>query len=210
MSTLKNHVLRVSLLLTAFAIGSTSFVVFMEYNTHDTIIENDRQSLLKTIHAIVPVDQYNNKILTDTLILDSSKQLSNDSGNIIYRARMNGAPVAVVFTAIAPNGYNGKIKILVGVAFDGCLTGVRVIQHKETPGLGDKIDAKKSDWILNFRGLSLSNPNLGKWRVRKDGGEIDQFTGATITPRAVIAVVKKSLLYFDAHRDELFTLAGIQ
>jgi electron transport complex protein RnfG len=109
-----------------------------------------------------------------------------------------------VLSSIAPNGYNGEIKLLIGIKYNGELAGVRVISHKETPGLGDKIDAKKSDWILKFEGLSLTNPTESKWKVAKDGGEFDQFTGATITPRAIVEAVKKSLVFFQQHRDQLF------
>ena len=207
MNIVKKHILRVGLVLAAFATGSASLVVLTEYNTRNKIIANERLTLLKAIDAVIPRNQYNNTILTDTLILDSNKLLGTNDMNTVYRARLNGAPAAAVLTVIAPNGYNGKIDILVGIAFDGHLIGVRVIQHKETPGLGDKIDVKKTDWILNFKGLSLFNSDVGKWQVKKDGGEFDQFTGATITPRAVIAAVKKSLMYFDEHRDKLFAIA---
>ncbi len=207
MSALRDHILRVGLVLAAFAIGATSLVVLTENETHDKIIENERQTLLNAINAVIAKDQYNNEILADTVVLEANNQLGTNENSIVYRARLNDEPVAVVLSAIAPNGYNGKIKLLVGIAFDGRLTGVRVISHKETPGLGDKIDTKKADWILNFKGLSLSNPNVSKWKVKKDGGEFDQFTGATITPRAVVTAVKNSLLYFDAHRDELFVIS---
>ena len=207
MSALRNHILRVGLVLAAFAIGATSLVVLTEKNTHDKIIENERQTLLNAINAVIANDLYNNEILADTLNLEANKQLGTTATSTVYRARLDEKSVAVVLSAIAPNGYNGKIKLLVGIAFDGRLTGVRVISHKETPGLGDKIDPKKADWILNFKSLSLSNPDESKWKVKKDGGEFDQFTGATITPRAVVTAVKNALLYFDAHRDELFIIS---
>jgi H+/Na+-translocating ferredoxin:NAD+ oxidoreductase subunit G len=204
MNAFKNHILRVGLTLAAFAIAATSLVVLTEDTTHDKIIDEDRKTLLKAINAVITNDQYDNEILTDTLILGSNKNLGTKKVSTVYRARKNGKPVAAVLTTIAPNGYNGKIKLLVGIAFDGSLTGVRVIQHKETPGLGDKIDLKKADWILNFTGRSLSNPDESRWKVKKDGGDFDQFTGATITPRAVVGAVKKALLYFNTHRDALF------
>ncbi len=96
--------------------------------------------------------------------------------------------------------------MLVGIYNDGTLAGVRVINHKETPGLGDKIDASRSDWIKQFEGLSLENPSSAKWKVKKDGGAFDQFTGATITPRAVVRAVKGSLEYFKNHREALFAI----
>lgn len=206
MNMFKDHILRVGLILAVFAIGSSSFVVLTEGATHDKILENERETLLNAINAVIPQDRYNNEILSDTLILGSNKLLGTKEISTAYRARNNGEPVAVAFTAIAPNGYNGKIHLLVGISFEGELTGVRVIKHKETPGLGDKIDIKKADWILGFNGLSLSNPDESMWKVKKDGGEFDQFTGATITPRAIVTAVKKALLYFDKRRDELFAV----
>jgi len=206
MNIFKDHMLRVGLLLAAFAIGATSLVVVTEVQTHDKIIDNERQTLLNAINAVIAQDSYNNEIITDTLLLAEQSELGTKEPTTVYRARNDNTPVAVALTAIAPNGYNGKIKLLVGIAYDGSLTGVRVINHKETPGLGDKIDAKKADWIFSFNGLSLTQPQQSMWKVKKDGGQFDQFTGATITPRAVVSAVKKALLYFDNHKDELFAI----
>jgi len=200
----KTKIWKVGLMLALFAIGATSLVSLTEANTRDKIIENERQTLLAAINALVDSNDYDNDILTDTLLIPRVRQLGTSDFTDVYRARMGGSPVAAVFTSIAPNGYNGKIKLLVGVYYDGTLAGVRVINHKETPGLGDKINVKKSDWILQFKGLSLTNPSESLWKVKKDGGDFDQFTGATITPRAVVTAVKKSLQYFEKNRDELF------
>lgn len=207
MNAFITKVLPVGLILATFAIIATSLVSLTEESTHDKIIENERQTLLAALNALVDISRYDNDILTDTLSLAAVAELGTKDITQVYRARKGNTPIAAVFTSIAPNGYNGKIKLLVGIYYDGSLAGVRVIQHKETPGLGDKIDLKKADWILNFNGLSLQNPAESKWKVKKDGGEFDQFTGATITPRAIVTAVKKALLYFDAHRDELFEVA---
>jgi electron transport complex protein RnfG len=206
MKNFNQHVLRVGLLLGLFAVVATTLVALTEQNTREQIRENEREALLSGINALIPHDEYDNAILQDTLILPPSKLLATEEPSQVYRARKDGQPVAAVFTAVAPNGYSGKIKMLVGVYYDGSLAGVRVINHKETPGLGDKIDEKRTDWILQFEGLSLDNPGSAKWKVKKDGGEFDQFTGATITPRAVVSAVKHSLEYFNAHRDELFAV----
>jgi len=122
----------------------------------------------------------------------------------VFRARKNNEPVAAVLTSVAPDGYSGSIKILIAVYADGSLSGVRVISHKETPGLGDKIDAQRDDWILQFAGLSLSSPDKSRWKVKKDGGDFDQFTGATITARAVVNAIKRTLEFFEANQDKLF------
>jgi len=204
MDTIKTKILYVGLMLAIFAIAATSLVSLTEANTRDRILENERQTLLAAINALVDSSEYDNDILSDTLLIPGSRQLGTKDFTDVYRARKEGSPIAAVFTSIAPNGYNGKIKLLVGVYSDGTLAGVRVIKHKETPGLGDKIDVKKADWILKFKGLSLTNPNESRWKVKKDGGEFDQFTGATITPRAIVTAVKKALQYFEKNQDELF------
>src|SRR5690606_38890243 len=122
----------------------------------------------------------------------------------VYRAYRQGAPVAALFMIVAPDGYSGSIKMLLGVWADGRVAGVRVLAHKETPGLGDKIELARADWILSFNGKSIGQPPLEGWAVKADGGVFDQFTGATITPRAVVGAVKRALLYFNTHREQLF------
>ena len=204
MNQIQSHILKVALMLAVFAIVATSLVSFTEINTREQIKENERLALLAALNELVDADSYNNNILTDTILLPAVSELGTTDATQVYRARKNEKPVATVLTSIAPNGYNGKIKLLISINYDGSLGGVRVIQHKETPGLGDKIETKKTDWILGFKGLSLHNPNQSKWKVKKDGGDFDQFTGATITPRAIVTAVKKALLYFDQHHDELF------
>jgi electron transport complex protein RnfG len=127
----------------------------------------------------------------------------------VFVASEHGTPVATIFASIAPNGYNASIRLLIGVTPDGAISGVRVVSHRETPGLGDRIDTAKSNWILQFDRKTLQVPALPGWAVDKDeGGEFDTLTGATVTSRAVVNAVKNTLLYFDAHRDELFTNAA--
>ncbi|EGL53129.1 MAG: electron transport complex subunit RsxG [Pseudomonadota bacterium] len=204
MADFKKHVLRVGAVLGLFAIVATTMVAFTEQNTRQQIKENERQALLDAINTLIPHEQYDNAILQDTLALPKTEELGTEETTQVYRARKQNQPVAVVLTVVAPNGYSGRIKMLVGIYNDGTLAGVRVINHKETPGLGDKIDASRSNWIKQFEGLSLENPSSAKWKVKKDGGAFDQFTGATITPRAVVKAVKASLEYFKNHREALF------
>ena len=111
------------------------------------------------------------------------------------------------FDLLAPDGYGGPIQLLVGINYDETVAGVRVVSHRETPGLGDGIDDRRSDWVLGFDGRSLSDPPPKQWAVERDGGLFDQFTGATITPRAVVKAVRDSLVYFSADKDALFTQA---
>lgn len=193
-----------TIMLTLFAIVGTALVAFTFSSTKSRIAENQRQALLHSIDAIIPASMYNNRIFDDTARIPPSKLLSTNKPVTAYRARKNGRPVAVAFPVIAPDGYNGAIKLLVGVRYDGTLAGVRVITENETPGLGDQIEADRSNWILGFSGKSLDNPDAKGWAVKKDGGIFDQFTGATITPRAVVKAVHHALLYYRGHRQFLF------
>lgn len=192
-----------ALLLMLFATIGAALVGFSYDSTYEIIKENERRTLLKQLNYIVPASDYDNDLLSDTLELAADKNLGSTEPSTAYRAKKQGKNVAVVFSVIAPNGYNGSIHLLVGIYSDGNLAGVRVVKHRETPGLGDAIEAKRSDWILEFTGKSLSNPNSRQWKVKRDGGEFDQFTGATITPRAVVKAVHSALLYFETNKKTL-------
>ncbi|EMR12779.1 electron transport complex protein RnfG [Methylophaga lonarensis MPL] len=202
----ENPALRVGLLLAIFAITATVLVALTETQTRERIVENQRQATLRAIAAVVPEQSFDNDILTDTLTLPATAALGTTEATTVYRARLDETPVAAVLNVVAPNGYSGSIHMLVGIYYDGTVSGVRVIAHKETPGLGDKIDERRDDWILQFSGLSLENPPAVRWKVKRDGGSFDQFTGATITPRAVVGAVQQALIYFQEHRDRLFMI----
>jgi electron transport complex protein RnfG len=118
--------------------------------------------------------------------------------------RRTGAPVAVAIRSIAPDGYRGPLELLVVIAPDGKLIGVRVIRHNETPGLGDAFENRDADWLTRFRGLSLTNPPQQRWTVRRDGGDFDAFTGATITPRAIVKAVRRTLEFYRGNPELLF------
>lgn len=198
------QILLSGLFLCLFAVVGTSFVAVTEYNTRQAIAENERRVLLRNLHALLPAEKLDNDIVSDMRLIAASPLLGTVNKSLVYRARLRGEPVAVVFNSIAPNGYSGKIHLLVGIYFDGSIAGVRTIKHAETPGLGDAIEIKKSPWILDFDDKSLDNPARARWSVERDGGEFDQFTGATITPRAVVQAVEKTLLYYDKNADNLF------
>ena len=187
-----------------FAVAGTTLVAVTEYGTSEAIADNERRLLLRNLHALLPPERFDNDIANDILELPASPLLGTDEASVAYRARRQGAPVAVIFNSIAPNGYSGRIHLLVGVYVDGSVAGVRVVKHAETPGLGDAIERRKSDWILGFDGKSLANPDRQGWQVKRDGGDFDQLTGATITPRAVVAAVHDSLLYYQQNADMLF------
>ena len=203
MSVFKNMTIS-AVLLGLFAIAGTGMVSLTYENTAERIAANHRATLLKTLHELIPPEQHDNDMFSDTICVTDPTLLGSNSAVNVYRARKAGQPVAAIIESIAPDGYNGNIYLLVAIRYNGELAGVRVINHKETPGLGDAIDVSRSDWILGFSGKSLQNPKLEQWAVKRDGGDFDQFTGATITPRAVVKAVRNSLIYFNQHRDELF------
>ena len=161
---------------------------------------------LERLNNILPADKYDNDLLQDKITLSADALLGLKEAATAYVATLDNKPVGVVLPAIAPNGYNGSIHLLVGIYANGMLAGVRVTRHRETPGLGDAIETSRSDWIHNFAGKSLTIPSAQKWKVKRDGGEFDQFTGATISPRAIVKAVHSALLYFAKYRDTLFKL----
>ncbi len=191
-------------LLWLFAVVGTALVAVTQVETQDKIEHNERQVLLRNLYALIPQQQLDNDITQDILQIPPSSELGTEKESIIYRARKNGEPVAAIFNAVAPDGYSGKIYLLIAVYYDGSLAGVRAVKHNETPGLGDLIEERKSKWIHGFDGKSLNNPQPEHWKVKRDGGDFDQITGATITPRAIVKAVKNTLLYFNSRREELF------
>ncbi|MBS1213109.1 MAG: rsxG [Proteobacteria bacterium] len=190
-------------ILGLFSVLATGLVSVVHHGTRERIAENQRQTLLHTLQAVLPADSYDNDILKDAIEVEHP-DLDAHRPVPVYRARRGGQPVAAVLVPTAPDGYNGEIKLLVAIYKNGELAGVRVLTHKETPGLGDPIEESKSDWVLRFSGLSLDNPPVMQWKVKRDGGAFDQFTGATITPRAVVKAVRKALSYFDLNKKALF------
>ena len=201
----RRQILISGLFLWLFAVVGTSLVALTEFGTREPILENERLILLRNLNALLPQEQLDNDIVNDVLELPANSLLGTDTPSLVYRARKQGTPVAAIFSSIAPQGYSGKIHLLVGVYTDGRIAGVRVIKHSETPGLGDAIEVRKSPWITEFNDKSLDRPDQKGWQVKRDGGEFDQFTGATITPRAVVRAVRNTLLYYRENADMIFT-----
>ncbi|GAB5450740.1 MAG: electron transport complex subunit RsxG [Halioglobus sp.] len=205
---LRQSITRNSLLLALFAVCTTLLIVGTHLSTKEDIAEQIRRAEEKALLQIIPRDRHDNSMLDDTLPAGpASAGLQLAEEKRIYRARSEGRIVAVIVPAVAPDGYSGAIDLIVGINRDGSVAGVRTLTHKETPGLGDKVDLRKSDWILSFNGRSLSNPRPEGWAVKKDKGEFDQFTGATITPRAVVAAVRRALEFGQENRAELFEIS---
>jgi electron transport complex protein RnfG len=195
---------RAASILTLFAILGAGLVAYSFQITQEQIKCNERTALLRILNALIPTDLYDNQLFKDTRQIQNEAFLGTPEPVMIYRARKGQQPVASVILPVAPNGYNGRIQLLIGINYEGSLLGVRVLSHQETPGLGDNIELRRSNWILSFNGLSLNNPDESGWEVKRDGGIFDQFTGATITPRAVVKAIHNTLIFYQHYRDEIF------
>lgn len=200
----RRQILGAGLLLAAFALLGTALLNGTQWHSAPYIAANERQTLLDSLSVVIPPDSFDNDILDDSITISDPELLGMAGPTRVYRARLRGQDTAVAFLIVAPGGYSGSINLLMGVRADGGISGVRVISHHETPGLGDTIEARRSDWILNFAGRSLDDPGEAGWHVKRDGGTFDQFTGATITPRAVVKAVHNGLKFFARHRAQLF------
>jgi electron transport complex protein RnfG len=213
--TLVQSVIKNAVGLAIFAFFTAGVIALTQQTTADKIATNIAEAQARALYQITPENTLDNDLLNDTLPLDSvtATQLSSlrllgplPDNSQIYFAKRAGKTHTLIFPTVAPDGYTTTIQLLVGIKIDGSLSGVRIVDHKETPGLGDKIDVKKSDWVFGFEGKSLQSPKLENWKVKKDGGDFDQFTGATITPRAVVNAVKNTLLFYSENSEALFKL----
>ncbi len=200
---ISRSVIKNSLVLALFAAVTVAVVAITQQSTESRITEAERAAQIRTLGEILPAHSYDNALLDNVIYLNESL-LGHRKDTPAYLASINGQPAAVILQANAPDGYSGTISLLIGIMVNGTLSGVRVIHHKETPGLGDRIELAKSPWITDFDGKSLINPNEQGWAVKKDHGDFDQFAGATITPRAVVTAVHKALQYFDNNHAQLF------
>ncbi len=201
-----------SILLASFALVTAIILASTDSLTKDRIAASERAAAQRALLEIIPLERHNNDLLMDVQVIPENywAALGLKKGGEIHIARDKGQPVAAIIPTVTKDGYSGNIGMIVGVNFDGTIAGVRVVEHKETPGLGDKVDLKKSDWILAFNGKSLRDPQPSGWDVKKNGGEFDQFTGATITPRAVIYQIAEVLEYFNQDSDRLLAEAAQQ
>lgn len=200
-------VTRNAVILGAFAAATAAVLALTHEHTRERVACNRQAALESSLQQVFPEKRADHSLLEDVARVEDTPLGSGERN--LYRARRDGEPAGLIMEATAPDGYGGPIDLLVGVDADGVITGVRVVPpHNETPGLGDKIETRKSEWILSFEGHSLDNTAPGEWGVRPDGGTFDAFTGATITPRAVTSAVHRALRFHDEHREELFALPG--
>jgi len=198
----KLQIVLTSLVLAAFTVLGVGVVAFMHQQTEPLIQAQMDAELNRQLAAVLPAGFDNDPAASARKLADDIL-LGGKGGTLVYTARRGETVIGWALRVIAPNGYSGAIHLLVGVDAQGLVNGVRVITHKETPGLGDPIEEGKSNWIHGFTGKNLDNPGAKGWHVKKDGGVFDQFTGATITPRAVVQAVHNALLYVEQHRAEL-------
>lgn len=198
----RNRLAYHSTLLGSFALLVSAALVLGNVHTHDQIQQRKVDDMRTSLLQVVPGKLYDNDLMKDSITI-------NDGGkHTIYRARKADAIVAYAFV-ITTQGYSGPVDLVIGISNRDEIIGVRVISHSETPGLGDKMEIGKSNWILGFNGHSLANTTAREWHVKKDGGKFDQFTGATITPRAIVKSVHEGLEFFGHHRQELIAEAPL-
>ena len=200
--------LQTALNLLVFAVLGTVVLAFTFNLTRDRIIKSVEDEKRKLIMQIVPAALFDNDIIKDTLTIPASKQLGTGRPATVYRARLQGRPSVVVLEAVAPDGYSGKIEMIVAIREDAALACVRVVRHNETPGLGDYIEFARNRWISLFDGASHARYKEGDWKVKKDGGQFDYMGGATITPRAMVKAVHQALHYYEENRSQLFATAN--
>ena len=195
---IKPRTLMHGVILGSFCLGFGLLLAITDRLTLADIAARSLEDRQNSLAQVIPAAIHDNNPVIDTLALKDA----NAREVTVYRARKQGKVTGVAYE-IYGTGYAGEIKLMMGIDAEGKLLGVRVLAHKETPGLGDKIEEKKGDWILRFAGLSLGNPPAERWKVKKDGGQFDQFAGATITPRGVLRAIRDGLDFFAANRGQL-------
>lgn len=211
--TASSMALRTAATLFLFVIIFTGLLSGAYLWTKPAIEASAAEEKMKLVDEVLARSEYDNALLADTLTLPPTAALGLEESSTLYRARRAGQPVAVIFEAAAPDGYAGKIRLLISLRHDGRVAGVRVTQHKETPGLGDYVEPKKDKnkqhpWIEQFRELAYASLTDKDWKVKKDGGHFAYHAGATITPRAVVKAVHKAVRWASEQGDALYAANG--
>lgn len=195
--------IRAAAVLASAAVIAVSLVALVHDRAQPAIEASQRAERLRQLTAILGDVAYDNDPAADTVAVHDPECLGTSDAVVAHRVRLGGRPVAVLLNVVAPDGYTGAIHLLVAIGAAGHVLGVRVLEHRETPGLGDFIEERRSDWIHRFDGRSLGEPPPARWQVRKDGGDFDQYTGATVTSRAVTHAVRDALTCFEHNRATL-------
>ena len=196
------------LILAGLAAVCTALVAVTHSSTAPRIAANEQAYLEQSLQPVLQGIEYDGNLSESTITITPPHELPGDEDVPVYRVYADGTPVAALFVVRAMDGFSGPIRLLVGIDARGAISGVRVLEHRETPGLGDLIEADKSDWIQQFNGKSLTSPAVSVWAIKRDGGEFDQLTGASVTPRAIIKAIKETLIYFEANRVSVFAAAA--
>ncbi|QYJ99921.1 electron transport complex subunit RsxG [Shewanella psychrotolerans] len=202
---MKRSIVKNATLLGLFALLCTALVALVNQFTFERIKQQEDLELMRTLHQLIPDDMHDNALIEHCILIQDAAALGVEEPLPAYIASNQGEPVAIAIETVAPDGYNGQIKLIVAIDAKGEVLGVRTLNHNETPGLGDKIDLRKSPWVFGFNGQNLQDEQDKRWAVKKDGGQFDQFTGATITPRAYVGAVRRTLLYFNTNKQTLLS-----
>jgi electron transport complex protein RnfG len=195
---MKDGSLKHAIILGVFCLGFGILLALTDLVTASAIVDRAMEDRLNSLSQVIPANLHDNNPVKDALTMKNAegKEIT------VYRALKEGKVTGVAYE-VQGSGYGGPIKVMMGLDIEGRILGARVTAHKETPGLGDKIDEKKGDWILRFTGLSLGNPPIEKWKVKKDGGQFDQFAGATITPRGVVGAIRGGMEFYAANKTQM-------
>ncbi|MBM3351064.1 MAG: electron transport complex subunit RsxG [Betaproteobacteria bacterium] len=198
--TILKHASKTAMTMLTFAFVGTAMLAYVFGVTRAPIEASEREARLALFKQILPEHAYNNELLNETVVIAPNELLGNRQAVTVNIARLNHRFAGVILEAVAHDGYSGDIKLLIAIKADGSISGVRVLAHKETPGLGDYIDIARDRWIKQFDGESLNKTLAAQWHVKKDGGQFDYMAGATITPRAVVKAIHKALQFFEQHQ----------
>ena len=208
--TIFKHAVKTAITLVAFAFVGTAMLAYVFDITKTPIEASEKEARLALFKQIMPDNTYNNDLLKESVEIAPNEQLGNRQPTIANIAKLDNKTVGVILEAMAHDGYSGDIKLLIAIRVDGSISGVRVLTHKETPGLGDYIDIARGNWIKLFNDESVNKTPAELWHVKKDGGKFDYMVGATITPRAVVKAVLKALQFYEANKQTLFAVAKVQ
>ncbi|MDH3440722.1 MAG: electron transport complex subunit RsxG [Gammaproteobacteria bacterium] len=205
----KKSIVPAGMTLAGLAAVCTALVAVTHGVTAPRIAANEQAYLEQSLAPVLEGIEYDGKLSESTIVIPAPNELPGNEPVTVYRVYADAQPVAALFVVKARGGFAGPIRMLIGIAASGSVTGVRVLEHRETPGLGDLIESGKSDWILQFAGRSLADPPASAWTIKRDGGEFDQLTGASITPRAVIRSIRDTLVYFGENGDVVFAEVSV-
>ena len=205
-SALFKNALRTAAIMLAFAFIGTLLLASVFDVTRAPIEASEKAARLSLFKEILPAENYDNDLLASQVTIAPNALLGNRLPSIANVAKQQRQTAGVIIEAIAHDGYSGDIKLLIAIRADGSISGVRVLAHKETPGLGDYIDIAHGNWIKLFDNESLEKTAAEKWQVKKDGGQYDYMVGATITPRAVVKAVKQALQFYQQNKQTLFAV----